>query len=84
MADWKTTVRIGDLHESHESGAMTIAAVAKSLALRLRKNRFAKDLETVIGKLGKVRSTKSYDSCLKALYDFGDSGHRIWLDSTRR
>lgn len=84
MADWKTTVRIGDLHESHESGAMTIAAVAKSLAARLKKNRFAKDLEDVIGRLGKVRSVSAYDSCLKAIYDFGDFGHRIWLDSTRR
>lgn len=84
MADWKTTVRIGDLHESHQSGDMTISAVAKALATRLRKNRFAKDLEAVIARLGKVRSANAYDSCLKTLYDFGDHGHRIWLDSTRR
>jgi hypothetical protein len=84
MADWKTTVRVGDLHESHENGAMTIAAVAKSLATRLRKNRFSEDLSDVIGRLGKARSVRAYDSCLKVLYDFGDNGHRIWFDSARR
>lgn len=84
MADWKTTVRLGDLHESYETGDMKITAVAKALAARLRKNRFAKDLEDVIARLVKVRSVRAYDSCLKTLYDFGDTGHRIWLDSTRR
>ena len=83
MADWKTTVRLGDLHGAREKGDMTIKDVAGALAKRLQKNRFAKDLEDVIARLKKVRSVSSYDSCLSDLYAFGDFNHRIWFDPSR-
>lgn len=83
MADWKTKVRLGDLHEAHQNGTMKIGDVARTLAKRLRRNRYAKDLERLIAKLEVVKNANSYDTCLAMLYDFGDEGHRIWIDSSR-
>lgn len=84
MADWKTTLRIGDLHEAHQGGEMTIRDVAKQVADRLEKNRYSESLTSLISRLKKVRSVKAYDSCLEALYNFADAGHRIWVDSSPR
>lgn len=80
MANWKTTVEIGDLHNAHQSGKLTIAEVANTLADRLAKNAYGKALAPVIKRLKKAKDTRAYDACLKAVYDFGDLDHRVWLN----
>jgi hypothetical protein len=84
MAKWKTTVRLGDLHAQHRAGTMTIQEVAKNLAARLRGNLYSDELEEEIDELeGDIENADHYDSILENLYNFGDSGHRIWFSSQR-
>jgi len=84
MADWKTTVRIGDLHAARKRGEMTIREVGEKVAARLERNRYAGDLKRVISRLRRIRSVEAYDACLEKLYNFADVGHRIWIDSSER
>ena len=94
MNNWKTTIKIDDLHEARRSGEMTIQQVARALAERLKKNRYAKDgphmcfaiLDVIDGLEDMAEAPEStvddYDQCLAELYDFGDAGKRIWVDSS--
>lgn len=79
MADWKTTVKLGDLHAAFKSGSIPITQVAKDLAERLRKSPYAEELEDEIFELENLEEVDEYDDVLAALYDFGDCGHRIWF-----
>lgn len=81
MANWKTKIELTDLHTAHRQGDMTIGAVAKELARRVEANTYGGYLKNLVARLRKVRSVPSYDSCLRELYDFGDDGHRIWVDT---
>lgn len=80
MAQWKTKVLLGDLHRAHREGEITVSELAKRLAARLEKNRYAAEIEETIDELKHVESVEHYDECLHALYDFGDWDHRIWFD----
>ena len=96
MSNWKTTVRIGDLHGAHEAGEITIQEVATALAKRFKANRYAKGgpdlsfgLLDVIDGLEEMGSdpectVEDYDEWLAELYSFGDRDHRIWVDSSRK
>lgn len=81
MVDWKTKIKVGDLHAAHRKGDMPITAVAKALAARIERNEFKNELAGLVARLRRVRNVRSYDSCLRTLYDFGDQDHRIWVDA---
>jgi len=83
MARWKSTVHLTDLHDAHRNGTMTIQEVGKQLAIRLKSNMYAKhDLLDEIEELEDgVEDVDHYDSILHNIYDFGDYGHRIWIET---
>lgn len=83
MANWKTTVKIGDLHNSFEDGNLTIKEVGKEVADRLKRNNYADDcdLQDIIELLEtEDYDVEGYDYILRMLYDYGDLYHRIWVD----
>ncbi len=85
MPQWKTTVRLGDLHVPYQVSKMTIQDVGKELAKRLRANKYVEDIEMdCTGALEDleqgVKNAEEYDDILKELYDFGDFNNRIWFD----
>lgn len=82
MANWKTTVKIGDIHIGHENGLLNIRECGKMLAERLEKNRYHAALEEQIDMLKNVEDVEDYDYAIGELYDFGDTDHRIWFDPT--
>lgn len=45
MANWQSTVIVQDLHQAHQAGTMAIQEVARQLAERLKRNKFAHEFE---------------------------------------
>ena len=89
MPNWKSTIKIGDLHKAYQAGEMTIQEVGKAVESRAMTNRFVRaevdegfDLTDAMHCLrAGVSDVAEYDDCLKALYDFGDDNHNIWIDT---
>lgn len=82
MANWKTNIPIGDLHEEFENGLKTVQEVGKELAARLRKSPHAQDdrIIDLVDQLEALDDVEDYDYLLQELYDFGDQDHRIFFD----
>lgn len=86
MPTWKNTIRIGDLHEDYQAGNLSIQKVGVELARRLKVKRIEDawgELEEIIERFESVDDVEDYDNVLRDLYDFGDSGHLLWVDSSR-
>lgn len=94
MANWKTTVKIGDLHESYRNKEITAGQLSRLVCLRFRLNRYIKaaidsdspdydwDIENTLEEMEEgVEDADHYDNCLSTLYSFGDAGHCIWIDT---
>lgn len=81
MANWKSTVDVYDIHLKVEENTITVPQAGKMLAERLRKNRYAPQIDDIIDMFENAESTEEYDWALGELYDFGDEGHRIWVNS---
>lgn len=94
MANWKTTVEIGDLHQAYRDEQISVQELGKAVAARFNVNTFVKtaldydspdfneDLEAaLIGMDEGLPCIEDYDYCLKTLYDFGDTDHKIWIDT---
>jgi hypothetical protein len=92
MTNWKSTIRIGDLHAAFQNNEITIQELGRRVAERCKLNKFIdRELEDDLGSwhicdaidaLGAgVEDVHEYDDCLKALYDFGDDDHMIWIDT---
>lgn len=81
MAKWKSKIVITDLHDDYENEKMSIVAVASELKKRLEVSPYANDaeLQRVMILLNNVENVEEYDKALKALYNFGDYNHRIWV-----
>lgn len=83
MANWQSTIRIGDLHAKFDRDH-DVEACATALAARIKANRFYRETNTlggIVEDLEVIDDVTEYDGCLRRLYDFGDHGHRIWVDS---
>ena len=89
MPHWKATVKLGDLHESYQGKIMTVPALAKAVADRLKRVRRYQDdadfQDIVVEFEGLAEDEDAgiddYDCILGRLYDFGDSDHRLWVDT---
>jgi hypothetical protein len=81
MVSWKSTIQLADLHKAHQAGELTTSELGRTLAKRLRKSRYAGDLEGIAQELELVDDVDDYDRLLAALYDFGDRDHRIWINT---
>lgn len=84
MANWKTTIKIGDLHSCFEANQMPLPELGHQLAYRIKQNRFYSidnELGSIVLELNALDDDEDYyDELLEQLYDFGDQGHRIWVD----
>lgn len=85
MANWKNTVKIGDLHEAYRTGKMPIAEMAACVAVRFKDlARRHPDLEDVVAGFLEVEDADDYDDVLEVLYAWGDRDHRLWIDTVDR
>lgn len=89
MANWKSKLNISDLHSKWEKSEISTAEVAKEVAIRLKANKFAnlQELQNIIDDLENLGEDSEahvddYDYCLEQLYNFGDAGHRIWIETS--
>lgn len=83
MANWKREVKLGDLHQARRAGEMKITEVATQLVARLEQLPYCGDADfdrCLVGLRG-VRTVERYDYWLSQLYNFGDSDHRLWIDT---
>lgn len=81
MANWETTVEIGDIHEAYNEDEIDIKEVGRRVAARLRENKYAEYLSEQIDALEQGEyDADGYDEILSEIYDFGDNGHRIFLN----
>lgn len=90
MPNWKTVLKVGDLHAALREKTMTVQDVAKIVARRLTKNPYVTDpeLDTLIDELKCLAEKEDatadeYDEVLDLLYTYGDEDHRIWVDASR-
>ena len=81
MANWKTKVKLTDLHELFTEEEITINELGNKLADRLDESPYRGEIQDLIDELREVADVHEYDAVLEELYDFGDEGHRIWFDS---
>jgi len=83
MANWLTTIKVGDLHEQVEDESLTLQEAAGILADRLEQSPYREEDEILdaVMDLRTVEDEYDYDDILERLYDFGDEGHRIWFDA---
>ncbi len=86
MADWKSKVLLVDLHRQHEEGDITLQQLAASVVTRLEASSYSDELGGIIGDFENVSEdpeadVEDYDHALSSLYDFGDEGHRIWVEA---
>jgi hypothetical protein len=81
MNEWETVVELGDLHERHHRGEISIRVLGELLIELLKKNKYADHPEIVRAceRLKKVRKVEQYDRVLEQLYNFGDYNRRIWF-----
>jgi len=86
MIKWQSIVQLRDLHTAHQAGTISVQKVARSLAARLRRNKFSGEyeLEEIIEDLESLAKDPKadvydYDCILKNLYAFADDGNRIWI-----
>lgn len=85
MQNWKHQIELGDLHNKHEKGELTIQEVGKQLGNRLEKLRlkyYPEDwhLEEYVWWLhDDVNDVNDYDNILAEIYDWADD-NRVWLN----
>lgn len=81
MANWKETLNIANLHESFNNDEIEIASVAKLVHERCMKLKCAKEeeFEAIISELLMIDDVEDYDGVLGNIYDYGDTGHRLWI-----
>lgn len=88
MINWKTTLKVRDLHKGLREGTLTAQEVAGKVAKLLTRNPYAADpeLAVLIDEFECLAEKKDatadeYDEVLDALYNYGDDDHRIWVDA---
>lgn len=86
MANWRTKIRLTDLHELNKAKKIEPTELGKEVAKRLKATKYAKDevFEQIINLFeNEVFDIEDYDNALCELYDFADEGHRIWIETMR-
>ena len=89
MANWKHKIQIWDLYDRYDRNEIDVPTLGKLLAERLEKvaeempSSWQKELGSIATSLEEVNSVDEYDSCLEALYDWGDQDHRLWVNCFR-
>jgi len=87
MANWKTKVNLEDLHTAFQEKTITVQQLAAGVAARLKLNRYASELEEIIDYFISISEdseadVEEYDYALAELYDFADTDHRIWFNTS--
>lgn len=94
MANWKTRINIADAHCLYREGKIEISELARRVLAKVKENPYFKneeersfEAESILEDLedlsvDKEATVEDYDVILTALYDFGDEGHRIWVQSS--
>ncbi len=82
MANWKRTLKIGDLHTAYQAGNLTAAMLGQDVAKRLKALNIPADgcIEEIAERLGDVDDIEEYDDAYGDLCNWGDRGHRLWVD----
>jgi inorganic triphosphatase YgiF len=85
MAHWKTKLEIQEEWEKRENDEITNQQLGKAIAAKLKVNRFFKkdeDLQEIAEDFEQIEETADdeyFNDVMQRLYDYGDSGHRIWV-----
>lgn len=89
--DWDHKVELGDLHEAREAGELSVGQVASRFAERLEKiedEELQADLAMPIADLKCIAEDEDddnaqdeYNEILAEIYDIGDAGKRLWINS---
>lgn len=84
MPRWQHTLQIGDLHAKYEAKEIDVKKLATEFANRLKATPYKDDLDIVlaVGMLEGAEDIEEYDEALALVYDFGDGGHRLWVDTS--
>ena len=86
MADWKQTVKLGDLHHAYRTGHNTIQEIAAVFARRLgRLHDEDGELALIIADFEEIAKSaftniEDWDEALSELYDYADT-YRVWVDT---
>lgn len=85
MPRWKKVLNIGDLHEKYENKEITVSELSNQFADRLATLPYKEEPEInlAIMMLREAEEIDEYDAALKMVYDFGDAGHQLWVDTSR-
>lgn len=83
MPHWKHVLKIGDLHEKYKKQEITVQELSKQFADRLEKVPYDDPvLVMAVELLREAEDIEQYDEVLSIVYEFGDIGHRLWVDTT--
>ncbi len=84
MANWKHTLNIADIHDKYEEDE-DIESCAKAIAKRIEQlpPSISNDLiiKAIVDEFRRVQTVAQYDYVLGRLYDWGDLGHRLWINT---
>lgn len=88
MAHWHNKVSIAEFIDPDND--LTFAQRKEGVAKVLQEFRDSKpwldpegELDLAISNVRDARNEEDYDACMGDVYDWGDQGHRLWIDSIR-
>ena len=86
MANWKHEIKIGPLMEALKSGDKAVHEGAREIAELVRAAVPQRDqrLEEILAdfdSLDEDSGDEDFNYVIDDLYDWGDEGHRLWVDS---
>ncbi len=90
MTHWKQKIEYGDLSAGYADGTLTTADVAGKLRDRLNATVVPRypadaDLGEIVERFDELAhdptaTADEFDSVLSDLYDWADTGHRLWVN----
>ena len=88
MATWQDSINITDVHRLYEDDRISLEGVGKIVAFRLKRTVHAQsnntDILNIINQLETLNESNcidDYDAVLDMLYDFGNSDHKLWIET---
>jgi len=78
MANWKQTLKIGDLWRLAQDKQIKPCEFSRLIAVRLRPLNAV--LADRFRSIDEDADFEEVDALLDELYDWGDKGHRCWID----
>lgn len=92
MTNWKHTINISNLHQSYQTGNLTVSELAMGMHQRLTQTPYYEseneyEFQEITDWFKDVAEDaesgeagiNDYDSVLSELYNWGDYGHRLFV-----